>query len=225
MSSAGGSSIPGSSTVRSGSRVFALRQGGGRGDRDPTVGFVSGGPADLRRSGRRRAAWIGHRGYCCCHRPRATRHGCESLVSPIRGAVAQKARFATDPGLRAGLVSAAKLFAAHDLASHVSQAERTFFKMTVPRVVEGMVASGDSSFEQRRRRDLRERLPGVCCVEMEGAAVAQVWRLVRSRLTSSKTARRWRLRSMALMGRSKSRIGPRDDHLINAAGLRALGAS
>jgi len=86
-----------------------------------------------------------------------------------------KARFATDPGLRAGLVSAAKLFAEHDLASHVSQAERTFFKMTVPKVVEGMVASGDKFFASSAGvRDLRERLPGVCCVEMEGAAVAQV---------------------------------------------------
>jgi adenosylhomocysteine nucleosidase len=86
-----------------------------------------------------------------------------------------KARFATDPGLRAGLVSAAKLFAEHDLASHVSQTERTFFKMTVPQVVEGMVASGDKFFSSSAGvRDLRERLPGVCCVEMEGAAVAQV---------------------------------------------------
>lgn len=86
-----------------------------------------------------------------------------------------KARFATDPTLRAGLVAAAKLFAEHDLETHVAHAERTFFKMTVPRVVEGMVASGDRFFASSASvRDLRERLPGVCCVEMEGAAVAQV---------------------------------------------------
>jgi adenosylhomocysteine nucleosidase len=86
-----------------------------------------------------------------------------------------KARFATDPELRAGLTKAAKLFAEHDLATHVSHVERTFFKMTVPKVVAGMVASGDKFFASSEGvRDLRERLPGVCCVEMEGAAVAQV---------------------------------------------------
>jgi len=86
-----------------------------------------------------------------------------------------KARFATDPQLRAGLVAAAKLFAQHDLAGHVSLTERAFFKMTVPRVVQGLVASGDRFFASSTAvGDLRDRLPGVCCVEMEGAAVAQV---------------------------------------------------
>ena len=86
-----------------------------------------------------------------------------------------KARFATDPDLRAGLTKAAELFAEHDLATHVSHVERNFFKMTVPKVVAGMVASGDKFFASSAGvRDLRERLPEVCCVEMEGAAVAQV---------------------------------------------------
>jgi adenosylhomocysteine nucleosidase len=86
-----------------------------------------------------------------------------------------KARFATDPDLRAGLTRAAELFAEHDLAIHVSHVERSFFKMTVPKVVAGMVASGDKFFASSAGvRDLRERLPEVCCVEMEGAAVAQV---------------------------------------------------
>ena len=86
-----------------------------------------------------------------------------------------KARFTTDPDLRAGLTKAARLFAEHDLATHVSHVERTFFKMTVPKVVAGMVASGDKFFASSEGvRDLRERLPEVCCVEMEGAAVAQV---------------------------------------------------
>ncbi len=86
-----------------------------------------------------------------------------------------KARFATDPGLRAALAAAARLFAEQDLATQVSHTERAFFKMTVPKVVEGMVASGDKFFASSAGvRDLRERLPDVCCVEMEGAAVAQV---------------------------------------------------
>jgi len=86
-----------------------------------------------------------------------------------------KARFATDPILRAGLTQAARLFAEHDLATHVSHTERAFFKMSVPKVVAGTVASGDKFFASSAGvRDLAERLPDVCCVEMEGAAVAQV---------------------------------------------------
>jgi adenosylhomocysteine nucleosidase len=86
-----------------------------------------------------------------------------------------KARFATDPELRAALVAAAKIFVEHDLAAYVAPGERTYFKMTVPKVVEGLVASGDKFFASRAQvQDLRDRLPAVCCVEMEGAAVAQV---------------------------------------------------
>jgi adenosylhomocysteine nucleosidase len=86
-----------------------------------------------------------------------------------------KARFPTDSELRGQLVVAAKSFVAHDLNSYVAATERTFFKMTAPKVVEGLVASGDKFFASRREvQDLTERLPDVCCVEMEGAAVAQV---------------------------------------------------
>jgi adenosylhomocysteine nucleosidase len=86
-----------------------------------------------------------------------------------------KARFATDPQLRTDLAVAAKVFVEHDLAAQVAHAERAYFKMTVPKVVAGMVASGDKFFASRAQvQDLRQRLPAVCCVEMEGAAVAQV---------------------------------------------------
>jgi adenosylhomocysteine nucleosidase len=86
-----------------------------------------------------------------------------------------KARFATDPDLRAELAVAAKIFLELDLVTHIAPGERTYFKMTVPKVVEGMVASGDKFFASRAEvHDLRQRLPDVCCVEMEGAAVAQV---------------------------------------------------
>jgi adenosylhomocysteine nucleosidase len=86
-----------------------------------------------------------------------------------------KARFAADATLRAQLLVAAQSFVEQDLGSHVPAEERAFFKMTAPRVVEGLVASGDKFFASRREvQDLVERLPDVCCVEMEGAAVAQV---------------------------------------------------
>ena len=86
-----------------------------------------------------------------------------------------KARFVTDADLRAELVVAAKIFVEHDLAEHIAPGERAYFKMSVPKVLEGMVASGDKFFASRAEvQDLRQRLPDVCCVEMEGAAVAQV---------------------------------------------------
>ena len=86
-----------------------------------------------------------------------------------------KARFAADPELRTQLAAAARLFVEHDLDSLVAPAERAYFKMTAPQVVEGLVASGDKFFASRDEvQDLRQRLPAVCCVEMEGAAVAQV---------------------------------------------------
>jgi adenosylhomocysteine nucleosidase len=86
-----------------------------------------------------------------------------------------KACFATDPVLRADLGVAAKVFVEHDLALQVAPAELAYFRMDAPRVVQGMVASGDKFFASRAAvQDLRERLPAVCCVEMEGAAVAQV---------------------------------------------------
>ena len=86
-----------------------------------------------------------------------------------------KARFAADAELRVELAVAAKIFVEQDLGSYVTAAQRAFFNMTAPKVVEGLVASGDKFFASRREvQDLMERLPEVCCVEMEGAAVAQV---------------------------------------------------
>jgi adenosylhomocysteine nucleosidase len=86
-----------------------------------------------------------------------------------------KARFAVDPLLREQLVAAAKTFLSHDLRAHVAAPEREFFRITSPRVLEGLIASGDKFFASAAEvQDLRQRLPEVCCVEMEGAAVAQV---------------------------------------------------
>jgi adenosylhomocysteine nucleosidase len=86
-----------------------------------------------------------------------------------------KARFAADAGLRARLADAAQTFLSADLGSQVAPAEREFFRITAPKVVQGLVASGDKFFASSSEiQALRQRLPEVCCVEMEGAAVAQV---------------------------------------------------
>jgi adenosylhomocysteine nucleosidase len=86
-----------------------------------------------------------------------------------------KARFAVDPLLREQLLRAAQAFLTHDLESRISAQDRLFFRMTHPQVVCGLIASGDKFFASAAEvQDLQQRLPGVCCVEMEGAAVAQV---------------------------------------------------
>jgi adenosylhomocysteine nucleosidase len=86
-----------------------------------------------------------------------------------------KARFATDPVLREQLMLAAQTFLTHDLASQVAAEEREFFNIGSPKVLEGLIASGDKFFASAGEiQELRQRLPEVCCVEMEGAAVAQV---------------------------------------------------
>jgi len=86
-----------------------------------------------------------------------------------------KAMLATDAGLRARLRAAAEAFLRHDLAVVVPQSSRDWFRISSPRVVEGVIASGDQFIDSAGEiDDLRERLPKVACVEMEGAAVAQV---------------------------------------------------
>jgi adenosylhomocysteine nucleosidase len=86
-----------------------------------------------------------------------------------------KARFTADPALCERLAAAARTFLTQDLSSQVVPQEREFFRITSPQVVQGVVASGDKFFASATEvQELRQRLPEVCCVEMEGAAVAQV---------------------------------------------------
>jgi adenosylhomocysteine nucleosidase len=83
--------------------------------------------------------------------------------------------FATDRQLSAQLTAAAKGFVSEDLSRHVSPGELAHFGIRTPRVVGGLIASGDKFFASAAElAQLRERLPAVACVEMEGAAVAQV---------------------------------------------------
>ena len=86
-----------------------------------------------------------------------------------------KALLATDGELRAQLRTAAEGFLRQDLALAVPQSPRDRFRITSPQVVEGVIASGDQFIDSAEEIDaLRRRLPNVACVEMEGAAVAQV---------------------------------------------------
>lgn len=86
-----------------------------------------------------------------------------------------RSRFAADPGLSELLCEATREFLVQDLRSRVAQSELDFFRITAPRIVRGLVASGDKFFSSAADvEELRSRLPDVSCVEMEGAAVAQV---------------------------------------------------
>ena len=86
-----------------------------------------------------------------------------------------KSLLATDTGMRARLRHAAHEFLRLDLAAMVAQGERDWFGISAPKVIEGVIASGDQFFDSAEEiEDLRRRLPQVVCVDMEGAAVAQV---------------------------------------------------
>lgn len=86
-----------------------------------------------------------------------------------------KARFPADPRLCERLTVAATAFLSEDLGSHVAPGELEFFHISAPQAAQGLIASGDKFFASRDEvRELRQRLPEVSCVEMEGAAVAQV---------------------------------------------------
>jgi adenosylhomocysteine nucleosidase len=80
-----------------------------------------------------------------------------------------------DAKIRDGLKRAAQEFVREDLHSLVAQSELAAFRIRSPQVVGGLIASGDKFFASAREvEELRGRLPLVACVEMEGAAVAQV---------------------------------------------------
>jgi adenosylhomocysteine nucleosidase len=86
-----------------------------------------------------------------------------------------KARFAADAALGEELAQAAKQFLEQDLHDTVAGSEIEFFRLTQPKVLRGLIASGDKFFASAGEiEDLRRRIPDVSCVEMEGAAVAQV---------------------------------------------------
>ncbi len=82
--------------------------------------------------------------------------------------------FDGDRGLTRALIAGGEAFVG-DLASHVTPDDLAQFAIGTPRVSRGLVLSGDQFVTDRAyARSLCERLPGALCVEMEGAAVAQV---------------------------------------------------
>ena len=73
------------------------------------------------------------------------------------------------------LADCAHGYLVHDLSTDIDPATRTDFSLTHPTVHRGLIASGDRFISrQHEAQALLDALPGLLCVEMEGAAVAQV---------------------------------------------------
>jgi adenosylhomocysteine nucleosidase len=86
-----------------------------------------------------------------------------------------RAAIPTDPALCARLTVAAQEFVADDLKQTVPASELAVFGISSPKVRNGLIASGDKFFASADEIGaVRQRLPDALCVEMEGAAVAQV---------------------------------------------------
>ena len=86
-----------------------------------------------------------------------------------------KATFRADPAISERLALASGEFLAQDLGQHVASDELDFFEIAAPKVIAGLIASGDKFFATAAEsRELERELPAVACVEMEGAAAAQV---------------------------------------------------
>jgi adenosylhomocysteine nucleosidase len=86
-----------------------------------------------------------------------------------------KSAIATDPSVCARLTAAAQEFLRHDLRKAVPAGELAAFEIAAPKVRNGLIASGDKFFASAEELTaLRGQLPAALCVEMEGAAVAQV---------------------------------------------------
>ena len=84
-------------------------------------------------------------------------------------------RIHADPTRSGQVQEACTRFLKDEFLKAISENHRNEFGLHAPKVYSGLIASGDSFFSSKKQvSDLREALPDVLCVEMEGAAVAQV---------------------------------------------------
>lgn len=95
----------------------------------------------------------------------------EEFEIPLLGVKA----FETSVGNRKTATDASQIFLNKKLQGLVAKDILNEFGIDKPKVVEADIASGDKFFASTDAvLDLNRRLPSVACVEMEGAAVAQV---------------------------------------------------
>lgn len=82
--------------------------------------------------------------------------------------------FKADSVLRGKVLSAAVSYAS-TITSDIAVEYLAVYGIATPKVVEGLIASGDQFIaDPKKTAELREALPNLQCIEMEGAAVAQV---------------------------------------------------
>jgi adenosylhomocysteine nucleosidase len=80
-----------------------------------------------------------------------------------------------DPLLCHFSTKASKKFVGEDLVKNIPSHILNEFHITVPKVVSGLVVTGDQVVSQEAQKiQLKEKLPEALCVEMEGAGVGQV---------------------------------------------------
>jgi adenosylhomocysteine nucleosidase len=86
-----------------------------------------------------------------------------------------RAYFETDAALNTKLRESAQAYVLEQLADDIDAATRADFGIEVPTVHDGLIASGDTFVHAAgMAASLVDTLPDVLCVEMEGAAVAQI---------------------------------------------------
>ncbi len=86
-----------------------------------------------------------------------------------------RAAISACPAIQDKLKNAAERFLSQTLRQTVSESARSQFKIRQPQTIVADIASGDQFVsESALAKDILLRLPSVVCIEMEGAAVAQV---------------------------------------------------
>jgi len=86
-----------------------------------------------------------------------------------------KSRFATSTQLSQQLTQAAQIFIAQQMNQHISTASRAQFGLGQVQIMSGLIASGDQFIQDLQvLAELKQELPDLLAVEMEGAAIAQV---------------------------------------------------
>jgi adenosylhomocysteine nucleosidase len=83
--------------------------------------------------------------------------------------------FEADPALAKSAFEAAKNFVSKNLHEDIPSDLLKQFKIKKPGIYQGLIATGDRFIRSEgKMNQLRRQLPGLQCVEMEGASVAQV---------------------------------------------------
>ncbi|NYT24743.1 5'-methylthioadenosine/adenosylhomocysteine nucleosidase [Alcaligenaceae bacterium] len=84
-------------------------------------------------------------------------------------------RIGADPALSAMVEQSTRAYLDHDWRREISPATQEAFCLSDPRVHSGLIVSGDQFVSRAAAaQSLRDELPDALCVEMEGAAVAQI---------------------------------------------------